>query len=326
LVEYIKEDRTIVEAFDGYWGAPPSIKRVVYRYLPDHNTRVLALESGEVDLALSIPPADVARLKKDPKYKVYEKPCAGLYYMSFNCRNGVFSDSRARLAVNLLIDRDALVNHALDGIGIPAREFFTPAFEWAPKDAPSYTLNTEKAENLFKQAGLNKEKGRWQKNGQPVKISLISYSSRTEMSLLAEAIAGMLQNHGFIVDVNLYTWGGMLDLVKKGDYDANIVFWTPELIGHPDLHLRAHLHSATNLDYSGFKNKNLDMLLEKGREIDYGPEARKTYSEALKIIHDESPIAPLVHKVYVATSTTHLDDYKIHPSGFFFNIKNCSLK
>ena len=57
----------VVERFDGYWGKAPAIGRVVYRYIPDHSSRVLALETGEIDLAVNIPPADVKRLSAAPE-------------------------------------------------------------------------------------------------------------------------------------------------------------------------------------------------------------------------------------------------------------------
>ncbi len=325
FVEYIKQDRTIVEAFDGYWGTAPTIKRVVYRYIPDHNTRVLALEAGEVDLAVNIPPADVARLKQSSDYTVYQEPAAGLYYAVLNCSSGPFADVRVRQAVNLLIDRDALVS-VLEGVGLPAWEFFSPAFSWAPQNPPRYAPDSAKAAQLLEDAGYTKDGQKWGKEGTPLTLSIISYSTRTEMPLLIEAISGILQANGIGTDVKLYTWPGMLGLVQKGEYDAYLVYWTPEMLGHPDLHLKAHLHSASNLDYSGYKNEELDALLDQGRGLDQGPEFQEVYGKILSIIHQDAPIAPLVHKVYVAASTDSVQGFRVHPSGFFYNFKEVSKK
>ena len=62
FTDYVKQDRTVVDRFDGYWGEAPTLERIVYRYIPDHNARTLALEAGEIDFATNILPADVARL------------------------------------------------------------------------------------------------------------------------------------------------------------------------------------------------------------------------------------------------------------------------
>lgn len=325
LVSYDKQDRTVVETFADYWGPQPEIKRVVYRYIPDHNSRVLAMEAGEVDLAVNIPPADVRRLRGHDDFKVYEEPAAGLYYMALNTAQGPFSDVRVRRAVNLLLDRALLVEGALDGIGRPAPEFFAPQFDWVPSPQPRYEHDPERARVLLREAGYTKEDGRWQRDGEPLTLRLLSYSTRTEMVPITEVTAALLRSQGIESDISLYTWPGMMDLVKQGKYDGYVVYWTPEMTGHPDLHLMTHFHSAHGMDHNGYRDPELDRLLEKGRAMAPGPEMRATYRRALEIVHRDAPIAPLVHKVYVAASTDELEGFRVHPSGFFYNFKEVRL-
>ena len=322
FVSYTKQDRTVVERFDGYWGKAPAIERVVYRYIPDHSSRVLALETGEVDLAVNIPPADVRRLSATAGFKVHREPAAGLYYMVLNTAGpSPFADIRVRQAVNALVDRKLLVEHGLDGVGIPAWEFFSPGFDWVPEGTPVYKLDAAKAETLMKDAGYAKEGGKWVRDGQPLTVKLLSYSTRTEMPIILESVKGMLQAAGIGVETKLFTWPGMLSLVKKGEYDGYAVFWTPEMTAHPDMHLKGHFHSAQAMMFNGYRNAELDELLIKGRGLDAGPERQATYGKALTIIQDEAPVMPLVHKVYVAASNASVDGYRVHPSGFFYNFK-----
>ncbi|MCG8509620.1 MAG: ABC transporter substrate-binding protein, partial [Rhodospirillales bacterium] len=322
FVSYSKQDRTVTERFDGYWGKAPTLKRVVYRYIPDHSSRVLALETGEVDLAVNIPPADVRRLSAMSGYTVYREPAAGLYYMVLNtAESSPFSDPRLRRAVNALIDREVLVTHGLDGVGIPAWQFFSPGFAWVPEGVPAYSLDQKKAAALMGQAGYGKENGRWTKDGQPLKVRLLSYSTRTEMPIILESVKGMLEAAGIAAETKLFTWPGMLSLVKKGDYDGYAVFWTPEMTAHPDMHLKAHFHSSQAMMFNGYRNAELDDLLIKGRGLDAGPERQQTYGKALTIIQDEAPVVPLVHKIYVAASNSSVKGFRVHPSGFFYNFK-----
>jgi peptide/nickel transport system substrate-binding protein len=322
FVSYAKQDRTVVERFDGYWGAAPALKRVVYRYIPDHSSRVLALETGEVDLAVNIPPADVRRLNDAPEYKVHREPAAGLYYMVLNTtESSPFADVRVRQAVNALVDRESLVTYGLDGVGIPAWEFFSPGFDWVPAGTPAYSLDPKKAEALIGEAGYSKENGRWTKDGQPLTVKMLSYSTRTEMPIILESVKGMLNAAGIEVETKLFTWPGMLSLVKKGEYDGYAVFWTPEMTAHPDMHLKAHFHSSQAMMFNGYRNAELDDLLIKGRGLDAGTERQMTYGKALTIIQDEAPVMPLVHKVYVAASNATVKGYRVHPSGFFYNFK-----
>ena len=323
--EYRKQDRTIVTRFDGYWGEKPALEKIVYRYIPDHNSRTLALEAGEIDFVTNMLPSDVKRLSKDADFKVYEQPTSGLYYGAFNAGDkSPLSDVRIRRAVNALVDRNLIVEGALDGIGEPAWEFFAPEFDWAPQADSKYSLNPERAASLLTDAGYEKTDGKWTKDGEQLSLRILSYTSRTEMPMITEAMAALLNQQGIATDVQMYTWGGMLDLVKRGEYDISVVFWTPEMTGHPDLHLKSQFHSKAGLNYQFWENTEFDAAVDTGRTLDAGTEKDATYKKAMNILHDDAPIIPLVHKVFVVASTKGVKGYRIHPSGFFFDFKNVS--
>lgn len=323
--EYKKQDRTIVTRFDDYWGKPPALEKVVYRYIPDHNSRTLALEAGEIDFVTNMLPSDVKRLSKDDNFKVYAEPTSGLYYGAFNAgEKSVLSDPRIRQAVNVLVDRDLIVKGALDDIGEPAWEFFAPSFDWAPQADEKYSLDPALAASLLSDAGYEKTNGKWMKDGEQLTLRILSYSSRTEMPMITEAMAALLNEQGIATDVGMYTWAGMLDLVKQGDYDVSVVFWTPEMTGHPDLHLKSQFHSKAGLNYQFWDNAQFDAAVDKGRTLDAGAEKGATYTKAMNILHNDAPIIPLVHKVFVVASTKDVKGYRVHPSGFFFDFKNVS--
>lgn len=325
FVDYIKQDRTIVDRFDGYWGEKPAMQRIVYRYIPDHNARTLALEAGEIDFATNVLPADVNRLKADTDFKVYAEPTAGLYYGAFNTAGDTpLTDVRVRRAINYLVDREVLVMGALDGVGKPAWSFFAPQFDWVPEGVEPYEMNEEKAAALLEEAGYAKVDGQWQKDGQPLSLRILSYSSRTEMAAITEALSLLLANQGIGSEVRLFTWEGMLDLVRRGEYDVSVVFWTPEMTGHPDLHLKSQFHSRAEMNYQGWANPRFDALVDKGRTLDRGAAWDDTYGEALQILQEDAPIIPLVHKVFVVASSNEVQGYRIHPSGFFFDFKSVS--
>ncbi|HBQ37344.1 MAG TPA: hypothetical protein DD729_11030 [Rhodobacteraceae bacterium] len=166
-----------------------------------------------------------------------------------------------------------------------------------------------------------KSDGFWAKDGKPLTLRMISYSSRAEMPVITETVANMLMQAGIKTEIKMYTWPGMRDLTKKGEYDAYTVFWTPEMTGHPDTHLKAHFSSNSNMTQSGYGNAELDDLLVAARGLDAGAERDAAYQKILQIIHQDAPIMPLVHKVYVAASHKGVKNFRVHPSGFFFNFK-----
>lgn len=325
FVEYIKQDRTIVERFDGYWGELPALERIIYRDIPDHNSRSLALETGEIDMATNPPPADVARLRDHSDFEVHPEPAAGLYYGFFNLDSeSPSSDRGVRLAINHLIDRDLLIAGALDGVGRPAWQFFSPDEAFVPGGVDPYSFDPDRAAALLREAGYETSNGTWQKDGEPLELRIVSYSSRTEMPLIAEALSALLGQVGIQSRIDLFTWQGMLDAVRGGEYDLSLVFWTPEMTGHPDLHLKSQFHSQADLNLQGWVNPRFDALVDLGRTLDPGAERDATYHEALSLLQTDAPILPLVRKVFVVAAKGEVDGYRVHPSGFFFDFKNVS--
>lgn len=325
FAEYEKQHHTTVERFDEYWGDAPELDKIVYRNIPDHNARALALETGEVDFVVHLQPSDMERLKAEPEFTVYAEPSSGIYYGAFNAgESSPLGDVRVRKALNLMVDRDILVTGALDGVGKPAWTFFPTDFPWHSQEITPYAVDTEAAASLLEEAGYSKQDGKWTRDGEPLVLRILSYASRAEMSPITETLAALLEQQGIGTDVQMFTWEGMLDLVKQGEYDISVVFWTPEMTGHPDLHLKSQFHSQAGLNYQNWENERFDGLVDEGRTVDPGEEAQAIYAEAQKILQDDAPIIPLVHKIYIAASADDVKGYKVHPSGFFYNFKAVS--
>lgn len=323
FVSYTKQDRTIVERFKNYWGnKKPSITKVVYRYIPDHAARSLALEAGEVDVATNVLPADVKRLDKSPKYKVNRAPTAGLYYLVLNNdKSSPLSDVKVRRAINYMIDRDSLVKYSLEGVGIPAFETFSPQFGLVNEEL-KYSYDLEKANKLLKEAGYVKTDNLWSKNGKPLNLKLITYQSRAEMQTILDTISNMLKQNGIGSSLKIFTWAGMQDSMTNRDYDMYAVYWDPEKTGNPDSYLRPHYISNSNMMKSSYSNKQLDELLLKARGQYDKKERDASYKKILDIIHNDAPIVPLVHKESVIATSNSIKGFRIHPSGFFFDFKS----
>ena len=156
FVSFIPGVELVLEAFDGYWRKKPSIKRLVFKVIPDEATRLAALQRGEVDIALSIRGELAEELSRAPGLSI--KPAVGsapywLYFPQQWNPKSPWSDYRVRQAVNLAIDRKTMnealtLGHShLTGSAFP--ENFD--FYWQPP-APVYDL--AQARKLLSDAGF----------------------------------------------------------------------------------------------------------------------------------------------------------------------------
>ena len=108
FVEFVRDDRVVLERNDDYWGGPAKFKNLVYRQIPEASTRVAELETGGVDVIQSIPMAqlDAVNALANARTKSMINGCR--QYIGFNHANPTYSDKNVRQAMNHAIDWEAI--------------------------------------------------------------------------------------------------------------------------------------------------------------------------------------------------------------------------
>src|SRR5258705_10103566 len=144
----------VVEAFDGYWRKTPSIKKIVFRSLPDETTRAAALKSGEVDLAMLLSGPTAQDIKRTPGMRL-AAPLLGIFWLDFPDQwdpKSPWADKRVRMAASLALDRQALNQAETLGLSRPTGSIVPRDFEFAlPFDAQPY--DPKRARQLLAEAG-----------------------------------------------------------------------------------------------------------------------------------------------------------------------------
>jgi peptide/nickel transport system substrate-binding protein len=144
----------VLEAFEGYWRKTPSIKRLVFRSLPDETTRAAALKSGEVDIAFLLSGPTAEDIRRTPGLRLVA-PLLGIFWLDFPDQwdpKSPWADRRVRLAASLAIDRQALSQAETLGFSRPTGSLVPRDFEFAlPIDAPAY--DPKRARQLLAEAG-----------------------------------------------------------------------------------------------------------------------------------------------------------------------------
>ena len=144
----------VLEAFEGYWRKAPSIKRLVFRSLPDETTRAAALKSGEVDVAFLLSGPTAEDIRRTPGLRLVA-PLLGIFWLDFPDQwdpKSPWADRRVLLAASLAIDRQAPSQAETLGFSRPTGSLVPRDFEFAlPIDAPAH--DPRRARQLLAEAG-----------------------------------------------------------------------------------------------------------------------------------------------------------------------------
>jgi peptide/nickel transport system substrate-binding protein len=144
----------VVKFFDEYWRKPPSIKRIVFRRLPDETTRAAALKRGEVDLAMLLSGPTAQEIKRTPGLRL-AAPLLGIFWLDFPDQwdpKSPWADKRVRMAASLALDRQALSDAETLGLSRPTGSIVPRDFEFALALEP-HPYDPARARQLLAEAG-----------------------------------------------------------------------------------------------------------------------------------------------------------------------------
>ena len=223
LVEWKRKNHMVFERNERYWGAPPHMKRLRFVTIPEAAGRIAALRAGQVGLIEAVPPLDVGVLRHESALLVVssvQKLACRVYlngrtkdaYESGG-RDGVFADSRIRLALNLAVNRQAIAQKIFHGLAIVNDSPVpTVAYGYAAQEA--YPFDPARAKALLAEASG--------KDGPPSLQLLFPtkhYGQAFDETI--PAVVEMLKDVGVQVTVRPLDFGSLLQTLTKGTLPTN---------------------------------------------------------------------------------------------------------
>ncbi|MBU8880690.1 ABC transporter substrate-binding protein [Bacillus sp. FJAT-29790] len=275
LKEWGNDHTIIIERSDTYYGPRPKLDEIVFKPVPDVNTRALQLKTGEIDLAL-MEPNQLASVKEADNFTVNTMSTADYRAVMYNFRNPLFKDAKVRQAMNLAIDREAIVKGMLAGKGEAAYGPLQKSWANAPQK-DMYSYQPEKANKLLEDAGWKKgSDGVLVKDGKRLEFDLVSPISDPVRVALANVVAEQLKPLGISVILKPLDWSA----INIEEADAFVIGWGSEF--DPDDHTYRIFHSSQIGDglynLNAYQNTKVDQLLTEAR-INTDQDQRKKFYE-----------------------------------------------
>lgn len=314
-----------------YWGHVASVDKIIYRIMPEALTRKMLLDSKDIQIAMILSPDIAEGYTEKADYTVLEQPIARVRMMTFNTEKEPFNDKKVRQAINYAIDRETIVNSVLSGYGTTAEGLFPPQFYWANKDIAPYNYDTEKAKSLLNEAGWVDSNGDGirDKNGKPLKITLVTYPERAELPPIAEVIQQQLNKVGIETELKVLNYDAAESLRYKGDFNIFLVGRGLLFVPDPDEIMMTDYHSnGTSIDGLGayrWHNDTVDQLIEQARTTSDEAVRKELYDEVQAIVVEEAPVAYLNYYVNIDVTTSNIKGYRLHPTEYSLDLQNVSI-
>lgn len=284
--EWRTKEAITLKANDQYWGGRPNIDRVIVKVVPDVNTGMVALETGEVHYgAITADQFDrFARGVKNVQVHDYSR---FIYdYVGWNLTNPLFRQKEVRQALATAVNRKEIVDSLLKGHGSLANSHGSPArWDYNP-NVPVFTYDKAKAEAMLDQAGWRKgPDGIRAKDGRRFSFELKTNAGNKRREGAAVIIQQYLKEVGVEVKTRFVDFPVLLKDVDSGNFDAYLAGWS---LG-PDPHADTIFKTGGSQNDIGYSNKAVDELFDRAAATTDREERKRYYGEIQRLLAEDQP-------------------------------------
>src|SRR5437899_283449 len=278
FVERVAQDRIVLERFPEYWNRGAiHVDRIVYLPIVDSTVRWANLRSGQLDFIERLAASDVPQLKPDARFKIAKITEIGYQGITINVgkselaqKTALGKDPRVREAFELALDRDGIVQVAMDGEADIGNQWVAPTNPFYAKNVPIPKRDVARAKALLKEAG----------NPNP-EVTLMTPTT-ADGQRIAQVVQAMVKEAGFDVKIQSVEFATSLDMADKGQFDAYVLAWSGR--ADPDGNIFNFDACKQPLNYAGYCKPEVDELLNKSRTARDIAERRNLFEQLAAIV------------------------------------------
>ncbi|MGI1660451.1 MAG: ABC transporter substrate-binding protein [Desulfitobacterium sp.] len=260
------------------------LENITFRVFPDANALILAMKNGEVNVSgSSIPVAAQKQLEASgDQFGVKRINSLGFGYFGFSYKNELLKDFNVRKAIAMTIDRDALVNTAIQGGAVKMETPISPVFtDLVKSDIKFPGFDIEGAKNVLKDAGYADKDNDGvleSPSGKKLEFDLIYRTTTANIDAIANVFKANAETAGFKINLKAVDPATYTDkVVKQHNFDINVIDWGA--IDDADSSLGTIYLSDASLNFMDYKNEKIDELIKKS-------EVEPSYEKRIELMNE----------------------------------------
>ena len=288
LKEWVAGEKLVLERNEFFKDSKSNIDTLVVKFVPEANSRMIMLETGEIDLARDLLPLDFKKISEDTKFTTVEIETPSNMFLGFDLRNELLADKRVRQAIAYAINNEDLVKTVFNGSASVATSPVPKITTGHNENSNNYPQNIEKAKQLLAEAGYP--------NGFNIELFVSEDNQRIDMAVI---IQDNLKKIGINAEIKTFQWAAYVSTIENPNIikPLFIMSWNisnddPDEVLYPLYH-SSQIDAHTNVVF--YKNEKFDNLISEARETTDKEKRMKLYEEAQDIIQEDLPHYTLVY-------------------------------
>ncbi|HBU82735.1 MAG TPA: nickel ABC transporter substrate-binding protein [Paenibacillus sp.] len=314
--EYQQGIQTVLIPNDHYWLEQPSDYSLVFKVITDPQARVLALQSGEVDLAGgelgNIPMESLPVFQNNDNYVIETGSSTMSYFMVINQHNTSLADKNIRQAINYGNDTSKYAG----GSGDPVRGLFQEKVAFiSDSNQPSYPYNPEKAKQLIEASGYqwNNNKQLYEKDGQVLQLRLVIQTEEyPEWKEMAEIFQDNMKQIGIQIHIVNQERAAYYDtLWSTKEYDL-LMYRTYTDAQLPYRFLSSLFYDSPSSPGVAYQDKPLSDLLDQIAATVSTEQQQKLFNQVFLRMHEEAMSVPIYYAKQTFVHSSQVVDFRFN--------------
>ena len=289
---YELNHKIVYRGFADYWRGRPSIDVLEFSITPNADDRWQKLQQGDCHLMPFPNPARLSEMRQHPGVTVMQQPGLNVGFLAYNTRKAPFDDVRVRQALNLAINKQAIVQEVFQGTGVEAVNPIPPTMWSYNKNIPNDVFDPQAARMLLAQAGLPNgfETDLW--------AMPISRGYNPNPQRMAQMIQADLAQIGVTAHIKTYEWVDYFRRMTMGEHSMGLIGWSgangdPDYFLYNLLSCEAAKEGGANV--AKFCDPRYDELVLRARKIANPMQRIPLYEEAQRIVKEQAPMLTIAH-------------------------------
>lgn len=329
IVESFKpsEDCVVVKN-KNYWDGEASLDKVTFKCIDDQNTRSMALQSGEVDMAYNLKTENLVEFEGNDNINIQKINSLRSTCALMN-QHGPLKDLKLRQALIRGLDRKTYCESLLEGGATPGKAPVPPTLDFGFDElVDENAYDSEGAKALLAEAGykdINNDGFVETPSGDTLDLQFVIYTSREELKVYAEAAQASLKDIGIKVTLKTVSSETLLDIRSSGEYDMLIWNVLVGNTGDPEKYLCENWHSGSHFDTTGYSNVEVDKLLDELKKEDVEDKRKDLIIQIQQLIMNDAATVFFGYETTYLFSYKRLTGAKLYPMDYYWLTKDVAL-
>ncbi|MDD5091967.1 MAG: ABC transporter substrate-binding protein, partial [Candidatus Wallbacteria bacterium] len=329
----IVKEEIVLEAFPGYFGGRPFIDKYVVKIIPDSSVAFNELKSGLVDM-MDLNPDQFSKQGSTEafmdRFNIYTYPRIGDYsFISFNMKKELFQDRNIRIAMNMAIDRQKIIDDIMNGYAQLITGPFPPTFWGYDGSVEPVPFSPEGARKALEQSGWidSDSDGILDRDGKRLAVTISAPHGSKVRELLVAFLKRSWETAGIAVSTEVLEWHSLIPKINEMTYDVLLLgfihgfdhdpfgMWHSSMIPDP-------ANNKYGFNHMGFVDEEVDRILEAARQTLSFEQRREYYHRFHRIVHDNPPQIYLYSEERIVAVHKRVRGIMPSAAGLDYNITN----